>query len=548
MDYAVNLAARLRRLHEALKTVVENNCLKKTTGLRWLLCGDAIGWQLQLLSSFLLFIEAFAFGNTVVVVDGAILLFSLGPMIILQHAVLETRAVELVSRAQEMLSQIESIAEECEQRDVVSTDAFTFAPNSRCISNVVLNSGSSVDVGIGSVIPAQLLLAGDEIRTLQDDWISKRYCEARIEDANKDKVHFVHNTPSAVQLEAVLRKDPHPESFYEYRHNSVVNILRKMLLGAMILSVLSSILHVLLASNGRYFENLLLRNVDVCLPILPLSFSLLSILLKVGCNAYVSALIELMQSSPAADGFLFASASAGATAKQHAVRRRASRRTWLQRLRSMAALSDGETDRISMLPAADTADAAGNPLASTAWTRSSGSGGGGGGGGGGKGGVTFGLWWAHVSERLRRLLSFSFGGAARDPTSPGGPGGGWRPGGDVVSGLGSATVLSFTDLHGVLADAVASPRHIYVLTPPPPSPPPGAEEARGAWAALELSGDGGGGGGVRFEDSDAAAGHLGQLKPLGLNCLVRGLLRRTAHAAPPVPPPPSPLGGPEQPA
>ncbi len=342
-----------------------------------------------------------------------------------------------------------------------------------------------------------------------------------------------------MQLEAVLCKDPPPESFYEYRHKALVNILRKMLLAAMILSILSSILHVILASNGRYFENLVLRNVDVCLPILPLSFSLLSILLQVGCNAYVGALIEIMQHSLATEDFSAASVST-TSGGGRTLRRRGSRRTWLHWLRGITALSDSENDRISMLAAV--ADGSEPPTTAAvqqaAAVRSPGLG-----QAGGRGMVPAHLWWTHVLDRLEHLLTFSFGSSSRDLSGCGGCGGGGGPagwGGDVVTGLGSATVLSFTDLHGILADAVSSPRHIFVLTPPPPPPSPkeqsagggarGVWEGRGAWAVLEMMGDGGGAGGVNFEDASAAGGHMGQLKPLGLDCLVNTNAHAPAHA------------------
>ena len=525
------MCVRLKCLHDALKEVIDLHSTKKKTGLRWLFCPDSVGWQLQLLSSFLLFVEAFGFGNPIVIVDGAILLFSLGPMILLQHAMLENRSLELASRARQMLSFIEKIGNVCEKQDVVASDAFTFVPNSRCISNTIVSSASNVDIAAENVIPAQLLVADDEIRQSPDEWIMNKYCKPSPQDRATEQSQHLLKTPSAVQLEAILCKDPQPESFYEYRHKSLVNILRKMLLGAMILSVLSSILHVLLASNGRYFENLVLRNVDVCLPILPLSFSLLSILLQVGCNAYVGALIQIMQNSLAVDYFVAASVSVTDSDGCKASRRRGSRRTWLQKLRGVVARADSDNDRISMLPAVvDSAETAATativPSAGIEQKV--------------RGMVPMHLWWAHVRDRLHHLLTFSFGSASRDPAGDGGGGGGGAEGwtGDVVAGLGCATVLSFTDMHGVLADAVASPRHIFVLTPPPPPPSPkeaaasggGAPEGRGAWAVLELMGDGGGSGGVNFEDGSAARGHMGQLKPLGLDCLLNTNAHAPAHA------------------
>ncbi len=578
------LSVRLRSLHTALTAVVDLYSPKNTTGLWWLLCGDAVGWQLQLVSSFLLFIYALGFGNPAVFVDGAILLFSLGPILLLQHAILENRAVEMASRAREVLQRIEEIVDECEHEDAISLDAFTFIPNSRCVSNVVLNSAEVVEVSLDSMLPAQLLLCGDEIRQPPDDWIVSKYCRASTKEFI-GHVNVVNKTPSAVQLEAVLTKEPHPENFYEFRHKAVVNILQKMLMGALILSVLSSILHVVLASNGRYFENLVLRNVDVCLPILPLSFSLLSILLQVSCNAYVGALIHVMQSSSGGDG--------GEVATPHSARRRPSRRTWLHRICGvLQPRTDSDNDRVSMLAAADAADASapsharggirasgvsGRAASTGLWGRVSaasplGS--------GARFPVSAGLWWAHVMERLRQLLTCSCS-APRDVL--GGVSGAGRGGagsrGDIVGRLGSATVLSFADLHGVLADPVASPRHVFLLTPPPASPSSshdstearcasgagagagvgfgrwaqrggadmgtvagagrgsmvrrGSGDGRGGWSVLEVMVDGAGPGGtgaVAFEDPAAAAEHLAQLKPLGLNCLLNSNAHAHRHA------------------
>lgn len=96
---------------------------------------------------------------------------------------------------------------------------------------------------------------------------------------------------------------------------------------------------------------------------------------------------------------------------------------------------------------------------------------------------------------------------------------------DLVDTLGSATVLSFPDVDGIVCEPLLSPKQILLLSPPAKS---GSDGGASAVKVIELlsAEKGAPAGACSFQDAGAIELYLSQLKPLGLNCL----LNTNAHS------------------
>lgn len=149
--------------------------------------------------------------------------------------------------------------------------------------------------------PGQLVYKDDVLVASPDLWLTETYCDKRSTDSNITR--RVSRTPAASQLLDLLNNhDTHKhESFFDRQYNECMLSVRMMLIASLLLSVVVSSSHLILTDHRRFFEFLLVRHVNVCLPLLPLSISLLSLLLKVGSNAYLSAMIHQLQQSTSPD-------------------------------------------------------------------------------------------------------------------------------------------------------------------------------------------------------------------------------------------------------
>ena len=482
-------------------------------------------------------------------VEGTILLASLCLMLHLQRASIKRRSIQISSRANRFLQQLQGCI------DGHGTSAWPLASDSMetpgIVNSVVPSTRSITNVQVECAegvrnTPGQLVYKGDNLIASPDQWLTDTFCD---KERGVDNSRKVVKTPAAVQLLDLLNNhDAHrQESHFDRQYNECMVSVRQMLIASLLLSVVVSTSHLILTNHRRFFEVLLVRHVNVCLPLLPLSISLLSLLLKVGSNAYLSAMIHELQQQTGRELDAYQSTHGGAFTREQQLQgmqgmgssmKRVNRNSrlsrqlsvqtiWKRTSKAVSAAANNvsklkrslisrsgsaehnsresgiqlsEMDSVRMLeerqgstgpPGADCdGSAQGDGVA-----------------------VTWSLFWSHFKQRIMvpsRRQAHTVGSNVINPYA------------DLVEAYGSATVLCFPDMDGVLADAVLSPKQIYLPKPAPADGSgvmPGSKGSGGTIIEL-LAHEGGGMGEVCFEDSGEVASHLLQLKPLGLNCLV----------------------------
>eukprot|EP00961_Rhodomonas_salina_P147709 1988221-Rhodomonas_salina.1 len=99
-----------------------------------------------------------------------------------------------------------------------------------------------------------------------DMWLVNEYCEPC--DGTEDTVQ-IRDNPSAFQLDDVLSRAHRPESLFEKQSQTVMTMMKATLLGALLLSLLSAVLHLFMTENREnldLFEMLVMRHINVSPP------------------------------------------------------------------------------------------------------------------------------------------------------------------------------------------------------------------------------------------------------------------------------------------
>jgi hypothetical protein len=349
-----------------------------------------------------------------------------------------------------------------------------------------------------------------------DHWLVSGYCERS--EANSS---IVRDTPSAVQLSKVLSQTCRPQTQFGDQMEVASGMLKWWVICALFISMLSSVILLVIspeATHGDTLNLLFARHVTVCLPLLPISVFVSSEALHMVCNAYLAATIqhrftfragaqdedeeedEGSHSKGGGGGGRSASFSNISFLKQ--VSQLFSRTVFS--LRARAGLREGsEADNVTML--GEDAEA----LRLREARKGSGT-----------------LQWrsvlTHIAQRLK-IPKVDYDRSAAASII--------NPCADLVETLGSATVLSFPDVEGIVCEPLLSPKQILLLSPTAKSGEwgkgRGGEDASSV-KVIELlcAAKGAPPGACSFQDAVAIEQYLSQLKPLGLNCL----LNTNAHS------------------
>eukprot|EP00960_Hanusia_phi_P054979 762829-Hanusia_phi.AAC.2 len=366
-------------------------------------------------------------------------------------------------------------------------DNSVWLQTSRTISTVLVYN----EDGTRKIIPSQLLLSGDRIETPPDMTLLSDHCERH--DGNDS---IVKDTPTASKLDDILCKNRRPDTLFERQTRTVKTIVGHTLVGSLCASLLSSI--VLFAVDPRASEDLfdifVVRHVNVCLPLLPLSIFLTSLVLKVACNAFISAKIELLQKNTEEMNRERFSSRERRLSVEDEFSTGTGRKSLRGRLVGMMGLQkQANNDDIPMMGSGQ-----------RQWQR---------------------FDVASVDRELSwRLIFDYFLQRIRKPSTqlenqnliPI-----VNPCADVVETLGSATVLAFPDVDGILSEPLLSPKQIFLLTSEAKTSGSETKTVTNV-KIIELlaSEDRGALGASSFEDAAAVRNFLSQLKPLGLNCLL----------------------------
>ena len=493
--------SRLRKLHAELQCVVERHDQEKASVQRWgawLVQFCTLGNLLQAACSGVmilsLLISAEDYKSHLMV--ALILCSSLVLLLWMQHATFQRRGMMMGSRVRRFLSRLEwYIKNPLEASNFgapVAGGANVWVQTTRPISAVQVISDS------GSVsLPTQLLVSGDRVTGPTDHWLVNGYCE----QSEMNNV-TVKDTPSAAQLSKVLSQPRRPQTQLEDQMKVVKSTITWTVTFALIISIFSSAVLLGLypeqSTLGDLLNLLIVRHVPVCMPLLPISVFLSSVVLQVACNSYLAAKIQYKYNLRAGAGGDRDNEDGD---DEHSLQGRSRFGVLMKFLSSLRARATGRILREGS--EADNAPMMNTDGDAERQARKS----------------TGALKWSSVLAHM--LQRFKIPKADQDRALAANI---MNPCADLVDALGSATVLCFPDVDGIVCEPLLSPKQILLLSPDPKS----ADSSTATVKVIELLGAEKGApvGACTFQDAGAIEQYLSQLKPLGLNCL----LNTNAHS------------------